>query len=419
MYGYVIVMVILIGFIVLRELDTREGFISLFTKHTSYLESTAMHPINYSKCVGMPSDENRIDKAPFYVKTFSRVNYTLGNIAYQLQQEISRLNAKVASVLIITYGGAQDIYLLFPEFSPEEERVVPFALIAKNHRWYYLLLYNLYYNAGNFLCLNPAVYGQCYGIRERLVVKNYFFIRYMDWYITPCGASGGANPSPMVPIIKQNDFYAHYVPNPKQFPNITPYPNLAYMSQYDTIKYGCDSQMVSENRRFILLLEQSSRSFGVYRVVGGNPFDFCTSGVFVPKVPLWRVQLSSRLYATFKIESNYVVLVDYDRPIFKITVPTKKVPIVMKLNNQGELEFYDSENNKVDMTLGFKEIDNAIKGITAVKGLELDYDAMRNNATEEDRRQKEIAARAREAEEQQLRDSQLDDYNKRVCPIGS
>jgi hypothetical protein len=418
---YIIVLLIVIG-VVLKMWQTgdrvREDFVAIFTKRTFYMESTAMHPINYTKCVGIPSSEDKVESAPFHVKSYYNVQFTLGNIAYELQQEVNRLSGvKIASVLITTHADKKmDIHLLFPEFDKDRERVVPFALIAKNHRWYYLLLYNLYYNAGNNYCLNTGFYNQCYGLPVRVIVKNYFFIKYIDWYITPCGSSGGESPSPMVPKIKQNDFYTHYIPNPRQF-NLTPYPILCYMSQFDTIKYGCDSQLVSPLGRFLLLLEQSSRSFGVYRVVAGNPYESCFYGGFVAKRAHWRIPVSSGVYATFKIESNYIVLIDYDKPIFKIVVNTVNVPIVLKLTDEGEIEIYDSKNTKIK-TLGLDDFLSAIEG-RKVEGIDMNMEALRANLAEESRRQAEADARAIEAEEQRLKNAQLDDYNKRVCPIGA
>lgn len=412
----VAVIILLLGWLWLEQAKKgREDFISLSTKRTYYMERTDMHPINYSKCVGMKRDENRIDSAPFYVKSFENVSFTLGNIAYLLQEEINLLgNVQVASVLIITNpSGSLTVHLLFPEFDRDKSRFELYALVAKSHRWYYLLLYNIYYNAGNEFCPNESNVRQCPGIPVRVRTKNYFFIRYVDYYWTPCGSSRGERGSPLVPRIKQNLFYAHYIPSPKSF-NVTAYPNLSFMSQYDTIKFGCDSQLVSENRRFILALEP--RSFGVYKVLRGNPFESCFGGAFVAKAALWRFPLSSRVYSTFKIESDYIVLVDYDRTIFKITVPTPNTPIVLKLNNLGELEIYDSKNNKL-RTFDYNGLLRAIRG-EKVDGLEVNMDAIRENQ----RLQAEADARARairEADQERLRRAQQDDYNKRVCPIGS
>lgn len=413
------IVIVLLGWLWLEQEQKREDFISIFTKRTYYMEGTGMHAINYNKCVGMKSDENRLDSAPIYIKSFENVRFTLGDIAGQLQAEINRLgNVRTASVLIITNpNGLLTVHMLFPEFDTVGERVDLYALVAKNNRWYYMLLYNLYYNAGNEFCPNESSVNQCPGIPVRIRTKNYFFIRYIDYYWTPCGSSRGVRGSPLVPRIKQNLFYAHYIPNPSSF-RVTAYPNLSFMSQYDTIKFGCDSQLVSENGRFILALEPGS--FGVYRVLGGNPFESCFSGAFVSKSPLWRFPLSSRVYATFKIESDYIVLVDYDRTIFKITVPTPNTPIVLKLNNLGELEIYDSKNNKL-RTFDYNGLLRAMRG-EKEDGLEVNMDALRANLAEERRLQEEADARARarqEADRERLRQAEQDDYNKRVCPIGS
>lgn len=416
----VAVIILLLGWLWLEQAKKRrEDFISLVTKVTYYMERTDMHPINYNKCVGMKGDENRIDSAPFYVKSFENVSFTLGNIASLLQTEINSLEgARVSSVLIITNpNGSLTVHLLFPEFDKDKVRFKLYALIAKSHRWYYLLLYNIHYNAGNEFCPNESNVRQCPGIPVRLVDKNYFFIRYLDYYWTPCGSSQGERGSPLVSRIKQNKFYAHYIPNPRSF-NVTPYPNLSFMSQYDTIKFGCDSQLVSENGRFILALEPGS--FGVYRVLGGNPFESCFNGGFVAKAAVWRFPLSSRVYATFKIESDYIVLVDYNRTVFKIKVSTPNTPIVLKLNNLGELEIYDSQNNKL-RTFDYNRLLQAIRG-EPVDGLEVNMDALRDNLKEEQRRQAEADARAKalqEADQQRLRIAEQEDYNKRICPIGS
>lgn len=418
----VIIIVLLLGWTWWDQKKVREDFLdfALITKTTHYMEGTWMHPINYNKCVGINIDEKRIENAPFYIKSFVNVGFTLSGIGSLLQQEITRLgDVRTASVLVITNpNGSLTVHMLFPEFDRERVRVKLYAHIAKNNRWYYLLLYNVYYNAGNGFCPDIGSINQCPGIPVRLVDKNYFFIRYLDYYWTPCGSSRGARGGPLIPSIRQDLFYAHYIPNPRSFNNISPYPNLSFMSQYDTIKFGCESQLVSENGRFILALEPGS--FGVYRVVGGNPFENCFGGGFVEKSPVWRFPLSSRVYSTFKIESDYIVLVDYNRAIFKITIPTPNTPIVLKLNNLGELEIYDSKNNLL-RTFDFNRLWKAIRG-EPVDGLEVNMEALRENLIEEKRRQdeKDKQARiAREREQERVRQEAQIDYNKRVCPIGS
>lgn len=420
MYVYIVLLILLTVHVLL--FSSQEPFISIFKKRRYYVENTSGYPLNYSRCVGMPLSESnsRLDNAPFYIKTFYDVSYTLNELGELLQEEISMLKEKgaikTASVLITTdpRNRKQTIYCLFPEFDTDGEPVTSYAILAKNNRWYYMLFYHLFYNAGRGICLNSKAYSQCPGVPVRLRTKNYFFVKFFDYYIIPCGIDAGVKNGSLVKRIKQASFYAHYVLNSKIFPTISPYPDVSYMSELDTIKYGCETQLISQNGKYIMLLEQHRRnsSFGAYQVIRGNPYEACFSGRFVVKKELWRIPLSTRIYATFKLEVNYFVLIDYDRPIFKIIVNTPNTPIVLQLNNDGHLDIYDNKNAKIK-TFTYQDILNAISG-KPVDGLEVDYDALRDNLSAEKRAAEEDAARLREAEEQRLRDY----YNKKVCPIG-
>lgn len=348
-------------------------------------------PIVYTRCVGQGLAEDRATTAPFYVKAiddipfkgaaFSKFFTRVGNALYN---EIERLgDVRVASILIQTsLDLSQKVYLLFPEFNKNGVKEESYALIAKNHRWYYLLLYTSFYNAG---------------------IK------------IPCQIR-----SPLIPLVKYKSFYTYYVPGTNHFKRITPFPNISYMSQFDAMKYGCDTQLVSENRKYIMLLNFITKTFGIYKILMGNPFLQCQGGLYTTNTALCSIPLSWSNYASFKIEENYIALIDNAKLLFSITISTPNTPIVLKLSNQGTIEIYDSKNAFV-RTVTCTDIKNAIRGIK-VDSINVNLEAIQKNLAEQQRLQEEANVRARnqqKLDEQYVCREATAGYNKSVCPIGS
>lgn len=414
-----VVFVILLMWILVQE-QTREEF-GLFRADRTYYY---LHPessiyMNYQGCIGIQSNElaERLNSSPCHYRMFTLSNNTLPQIDELAKNEIQRLGGqgKTVGILIGSQGSRQTVIMFFPDYNREEEYVTSFSMISKLHRWYFLLLYTRYYGANNNCVINEQ-YTHCPGKPGMIVRRSGNFIIGKTWRIwtVPCGLLNRTQANNFeIKVYKNDAFYAFYTPK------WAAPPKLSFMSQYDAMKFGCEMQLVSDNGMWVCYL--SPRGLGVYRV-NGDVYGACREAKVAAGALKWIIPIKSARYGKFKLEDNKVKLIDWNRAIWVITMDTKKTPIVLKLNNNGYFDFYDSDGNYID---------NITSGdINAFLNPELDL-------TEETRRQRRLrmerelnllrrnleldkqrAQAELDDENNRRKQRELDYYNKFVCPIG-
>lgn len=381
------------------------------------LADTSKNSLNYKWCIGMSDDEftieTRFENCPFYVAKFHQPISDLSEVESVIIKELTDLQklgpiGPTGVLMAVSSDNQYSIYLLFPNFTKEKKPILrDLEAISKNHRWFYTLLYTDAYTSSE-LCSDKQ-FHQCAGIpieEERysqavgsLLIKTDFvtlkeaktgktiqvpYSEYVDdivtsdvvgastryynsflyRYITPCGTEIAATPeaNDMVSIFPKQKFYAFYQLNlshPKFssfWSSVSPFPNLSMLTEREAMRYGCGTQLVSENHKFVLLLEEdgASRGLRLYELTAPTPqatqelYDSCrTNGKLGPNKRLvWNIPLSKE-YASFKVLDNRIVLVDYDIIIWAIEVTIRNTPIVLKLEDNGSLRIYDDDDNIV------------------------------------------------------------------------
>lgn len=425
MYTSILLLVIILLISVYYQ-PIQENF-GLFAKDKTYYitQPTAHLPLNYKGCIGFSNNEHymRLADCPFYLKVFQTRNlqedFELDNTEYIDKPlsliEINQLVEKEVSsfstddigpiaVLISTLllFKRQRIILLFPKFDKDKKNVTVYSMISKFNRWYYTLLYNDYYKASS-ACVN-GVYSQCPGILPYRRRTGNFIIGFKTYiYTTPCGTLFAKEANPMLPYYFRDIFYATYIPK-----KYNKKPNLSILSQYDGMRYGCDTHLISENGQYMLMLDNLARGLVLYKVLSGDPYSNCR---FTPKKIVWRFPLKSILYARFKLEDSVIRLIDYNKEVWRVTVNTPNIPIVLKLSNDGTLELYDSKNNllePIDMNAVFskEKIDNDKND-----EIEAEIEAELLRQLNLRKQQQALQKKQEEADDEY--------YNKQVCPIGS
>jgi hypothetical protein len=392
------------------------------------LQPTAQYPLNYTGCVALSNKEHdsRFINCPFYCKIIQTNNlkntlvtdntsyinrpYSLAEINRLLEDEIKDLpktDLGAVTVLIATLipFGRQRIIFLFPTLDKTKKPVTSYALLSKFNRWYYTLLHTTYYTASN-ICIE-ASYNQCPGIPISRRRTGNFLIGFTEYInITPCGTLFGADINPVIPFYARNIFYATYIPK-KYYKK----PNVSILSQYDGMRYGCETQLISENGQYILMLDNIFRGLILYKVISGNPYKMCNlGGASVPRRQVWRFPLKSARYARFKLEDTRIKLIDYNREVWRAEIDTPNIPIVLKLTDKGELAVYDSTNKFIK----FIDMKAVISGETVEKEdieLEEEIELELQNKRNMQKQQQAMEAQQKLADEEY--------YNKQVCPIGS
>jgi hypothetical protein len=384
-----------------------------------YVQDGTNNFMNYVGCVGIRASElnSRLNSSPCYYKMFNDAGRTLSAIDQLARGEMEKLGGegKTVGVLIATSGGRQQIIMFFPDYDRNGEFVKSFGMISKLHRWYFRLMYTRFYGAHPVCIAAPDSFNNCPGSPGLVVRRSGNFIIGKTWriYVVPCGMLGGRERNYELGVYTNDSFYAFYTPKWADLPK------LYYMSQFDAMRFGCEGQLVSENRMWVCYL--STRGLGVYRV-SGDVYGVCRGGGVGAGALKWLVPVRSRSYAVFKLEDNKVKLIDYNRAIWTITMNTKRTPIVLKLNNDGYFEFYDADGNYID-NITDKDINDLLNPDANLDErnrrlrMERDMDALRRNM-ERDRRAQEEAQAALDEEERRRRQRELDYYNKFMCPIG-
>ena len=225
------------------------------------------------------------------------------------------------------------------------------------------------------MCFQPKIF-QCPGIPAwKYRTGNWLFGRTYYYHHTPCGTNSirTSEKNALVPTIIKNVFYTFYKANLTNFTynGLTHLPNMSLLAEYDALLYDCETMMISENRLFVCFLE---RGYGlcIYRIVSGDPSMLCRSNPNLSKVGkqlIFRIPLTSKNYATFKIEEKTILLIDsYEgtnswgskqwlgKTVRSITVKSE-LPILLRLSNVGVLEIIDSSGKFIGELSG--EVMNA------------------------------------------------------------
>lgn len=385
--------------------------------------------------------------------------------AIQLKYPDHNIGPVAALVSKLSNTQIEVIYYL-PNFDTKGVPIVGMNALAKAHRSYYRIVYSTLYTNPSKLCIHQTT-TQCPGVHVRTVMQRpslygqtrtfasipsasssssygrygglggYYYDPYNYWiihnYYTPCGT----------PKDRHFKYYAIYLLNPTDplyngF-SIDQNPNLSFISEYSGIRYGCDFQVVSPNKKYMLRLDEfTNRSeppgLVLYKILEGDPFLECRNKESFEKETVWKIPLSygnyvappdeernkplrtDYNYAHFKIENDTLYLVDKDITVWSYKIDVSRSPAIMQLNDQGSLVVYDAKNEVVDNTLtsGFmKRVANREKSSRYF----IDDEYIAENERKFQEYTKREAQYAQALSEKEKREQQTY-YNKEICPIG-
>jgi hypothetical protein len=255
--------------------------------------------------------------------------------------------------------------------------------ISRYNRWFFTLIYTRYTQSGS-RCHHPKIF-QCPGVQPFAYrTGNWLFGRRYYYFHTPCGTNSISQRVPsLIPTIDKTVFYTLYNPNPTLFPGygLTADPNISMMTEYDEMLYDCEFMMVSENKQFVCYLQRgyglciyylipqtinfrtnsrvpgSSTYVDYVNYINNNIYYRCRSDPGLGGARgrlIFRIPLTSRNYACFKLQDNTIFLIDsyegtddfgtktwYGRTAFRVEV-NADAPIMLKLSNLGVLKIIDA-----------------------------------------------------------------------------
>lgn len=434
-----------------------------------FVEETSSLPINYIGCGKLTlsrDDPGLLTSANFYYqkKRFTRFQDISTSILPILQKLRKNSPGEVigpVAVLVskISTNEIEVIYL-FPNFDKRGVPFVGYNAIAKAHRWYYRLVYSVYYKESSKFCINKDT-AQCPNVPVRKVMERpelygqtkvyaplneprfgygdgygYYYDPYNYWniyyYYTPCGTRKNNN----------SKYYAVYLLNTTDplyntF-SINTNPNISFISEYGGIRYGCDFQVVSPNQKYMLRLEESGNRNGapglvLYKINDGNPFLNCREKEAITTEQMWKIPLSSGNYiapptdskkkpiktdynyAHFKIENDVLYLIDKDVVVWSYKIDTPNSPAIVQLDDNGTLQIYDSTNKLID-SLTISYMSRVSTGARSSRYY-IDDVAISNNERKYLEYMKRMQERSEAVSAKNTKDIQTY-YNKEVCPIG-
>jgi hypothetical protein len=392
----------------------------------------------------------------------------LETMTLQVLKEISQKSSDIGPCAILTTkkpNNTFDAYYLFPNFDKDGMVITGDSAIAKAHRWYYRIIYTDFYkntNSKEILCIDKTT--QCPGVPVRTVITrpgeynpndvapspststststvtgvtspklyNEFDYYIIHNYYTPCGSPTTDNTITNASIYMINIMHPIF----SSF-QIYPAPNISMLTEFDGMRYGCDSQLVSTNNKYVLILEEERPGLVLYRVDSGEPMLSCRNNNSYGRTEVWRIPLSEGSYnpktkpddidpvelynfARFKLEDDILKLHDKDLLIWSYDPDTSNGPCILKLGDNGSLYVNDSLGNQL-VTFSTDDFVAISKGVppsgSAFRGSSkffINRGIVQKNMEADQKKQEQQNLALQNIQSQKTKE----EYNRNVCPVG-